>query len=128
MLDELKATVAAIAVPGKGLLAADESTGTIEKRFKALNIACTEGSRRNYRELLFTTPHLSNFISGVILFDETLKQRTKEGQPFADYLQKNGIVPGIKVDKGLIPLAGSPDENITEGNKHKSSISLINEL
>jgi fructose-bisphosphate aldolase class I len=100
---------------GKGILAADESFPTIEKRFKALNIPSTEENRRAYRELLFTTPGLSEFISGVILFDETIHQRTKDGVPLPEVLTKQGIIPGIKVDKGTIALANFAGEKITQG-------------
>lgn len=112
---ELEATIQKLAVPGKGLLAADESTGTITKRFTALNIPCTEETRKAYRELLMTTPMISKFISGVILYEETLNQKTSEGANFAALLEKQGIVPGIKVDKGLVHLANTVDENVTQG-------------
>ena len=101
--------------PGKGLLAADESFPTIEKRFKKLDIPSTEENRRAYREMLFTTGGLGDFISGVILFDETLRQNTHDGIPLAAVLERRGIVPGIKVDKGTVPLANFPEEKITEG-------------
>src|SRR5882724_3622684 len=104
----LEKTARAIVAKGKGLLAADESAGTCEKRFKSVNVACTEETRRAYRELLFTTPGVSEFISGVILFDETLRQKTKDGTLFAEYMNKHGIVPGIKVDGGAKALALSP--------------------
>jgi fructose-bisphosphate aldolase class I len=113
--EDLKATVSAIAVSGKGILAADESTGTISKRFEALQIPCTEESRRRYRELLFTTPMLSQYIAGVILYEETLNQRSAFGVPFAELLKEQGIVTGIKVDKGLIPLIHSSEEHTTQG-------------
>jgi fructose-bisphosphate aldolase, class I len=111
----LEKTARALVVKGKGLLAADESAGTCEKRFKTVNVPCTEETRRAYRELLFTTPGVSEFISGVILFDETLRQKTKDGTLFAEYMNKHGIVPGIKVDAGAKPLALSPGEQVTEG-------------
>ncbi len=104
-----------LVVPGKGILAADESTGTIEKRLKSVDVPSTEEMRRTYRETLFTTPGLSEFISGVILFDETLRQKTSDGIPFADFLSEAGIIPGIKVDKGAKALAHFPGEKITEG-------------
>lgn len=100
---------------GKGILAADESTGTIEKRLKSVSVVSTEENRRAYRELLFTTAGLPEFISGVILFDETLRQKTGDGVPFAKFLSDAGIIPGIKVDKGAKPLAHFPGEKITEG-------------
>ena len=112
---ELSRTISDLIKQGKGILAADESTGTITKRFKPINVESTEENRRLYRELLFTAPHIENYISGVIFYDETLSQKTKEGVPFPQYLQKRGIVPGIKVDKGILPLSGSPEENITQG-------------
>jgi len=112
---ELTATIAAIAVPEKGILAADESTGTITKRFEALQIPCTEDSRRRYRELLFTTPNIANYICGVILYEETLSQKTTQGVPFSELLIAQGIVPGIKVDKGLIDLTNHLDEKTTQG-------------
>lgn len=99
----------------KGILAADESFGTIEKRFKSINLESTEDSRRAYRELLFTTEGIEQFISGVILFDETIRQSTREGNRFVDLLNEKGIMPGIKVDKGTVDLAGFPGEKITEG-------------
>lgn len=100
---------------GKGILAADESTGTIQKRFDAINTECTEKNRRDYRELLFTTEGISDYISGVILFDETLRQTAADGKRLADILLEQGIFPGIKVDKGAKPLAFSEGELITEG-------------
>jgi fructose-bisphosphate aldolase class I len=111
----IESTVAALIAPDKGILAADESFPTIEKRFKALNISSTEENRRDYRELLFTTPGLSEFISGVILFDETMRQRTKAGVPMPEVLTKQGIIPGIKVDKGTTALANFAGEKITQG-------------
>src|SRR5258707_14740990 len=87
-------TARAMAAPGKGLLAADESAGTAKKRFDTVNVESTEENRRAYREMLFTTPGLPDFVSGVILFDETLRQKTKDGANFAEYLKKNGILPG----------------------------------
>lgn len=108
-------TVCAMLAKGKGLLAADESSGTCEKRFKSCNIPCTEETRRTYRELLFTAPGMEEFISGIILFDETIRQQTRDGIPFPEYLQKKGVIPGIKVDKGAKELALSPGEKVTEG-------------
>jgi fructose-bisphosphate aldolase, class I len=108
-------TARAMVAPGKGLLAADESAGTCKKRFDSVNVECTEENRRAYRELLFTTPGLSEFVSGVILFDETLRQKTKDGVNFAEYLKKNGIIPGIKVDAGVHDMALHPGEKVSEG-------------
>jgi fructose-bisphosphate aldolase class I len=105
----------AIVAPGKGILAADESSGTIEKRFRSIEVESTEEQRRAYRELLFTTDGAGEFISGVILFDETIRQRTADGVPFPQALDRQGIIPGIKVDKGTKPLAGFPGEKVTEG-------------
>lgn len=104
-----------LAAAGKGILAADESSPTIEKRFKGIQVASTEETRRAYRELLFTTPVLGQFISGVILFDETLRQRASDGTPMPELLQRQGIIPGIKVDKGAKALAQFPGEKVTEG-------------
>lgn len=111
----LEKTARAMVAPGKGLLAADESAGTCEKRFKSVDVACNEENRRAYRELLFTTPGIQEFVSGVILFDETLRQKTKDGVPFAEHLNKLGIIPGIKVDAGAKALALSEGEQVTEG-------------
>jgi fructose-bisphosphate aldolase class I len=108
-------TARAMVAPGKGLLAADESSGTCKKRFDSVKVECTEENRRAYRELLFTTPKLSDYVSGVILFDETLRQKTKDGQPFSEYLNKNGIIPGIKVDGGVHDMALHPGEKVSEG-------------
>jgi len=113
--EELAATLAAIVTPGKGILAADESTNTIAKRLNSINVESTEENRQKYRELLFTTPNLNDYVNGVILFEETLNQSTKEGVPFAKYLMDQGIVPGIKVDKGLVELSGTDGEKVTEG-------------
>lgn len=112
---ELLSTIKAMVVPGKGILAADESTPTIGKRFATINTESTEESRRDYRELLFTTPGMEEHINGVILFEETLGQSTKAGEPFSELLAKKGVVPGIKVDKGVRPLPFSEDEKFTQG-------------
>jgi fructose-bisphosphate aldolase class I len=101
--------------PGKGILAADESLGTIQKRFDRINVESTEEARRSYREMLFTTQNLEQHISGVILFDETIRHATVDGTPFSEVLSGKGIIPGIKVDKGAKALAGFPGEKITEG-------------
>ena len=113
--DPLEQTARALVASGKGILAADESHGTIEKRFKAIGVESTEATRVAYRELLFTTPGLGEFISGVILFDETLRQKSAGGTPLVEVLKQQGIIPGIKVDKGAKALAGFPGEKITEG-------------
>ena len=113
--DELSATIAAMIVPGKGILAADESVPTITKRFKALGIDCTDESRRAYRSLLIATPDAEQFLSGVILFEETLGQNADDGTPLPRVLVRRGIMPGIKVDKGTTPLVGAPGDLITQG-------------
>ncbi len=112
---ELQSTVAALVAAGKGILAADESFSTIEQRFKALGIAASEENRRAYRELLFTTPGLEEFISGGILFDETMHQLSKDGVALPAAMVARGIVPGIKVDHGTVPLANFAGEKITQG-------------
>ena len=112
---ELDTKAAAMVAPGKGILAADESTGTIKKRFDKIRLESTFESRRAYRELLFTAPGSEQHISGVILYDETLRQQTADGQPFPALLASRGILPGIKVDAGAKPLAGFPGETVTEG-------------
>jgi fructose-bisphosphate aldolase class I len=114
-MHELEATIAQIAVPGKGILAADESTGTIAKRFASINLESTSETRRAYRELLFTTPGIAEFINGVILYEETLGQRANNGKLFPELLAELGIVPGIKVDKGITRLPNTQDESITQG-------------
>jgi fructose-bisphosphate aldolase class I len=112
---DLAAIARAMVAPGKGILAADESAPTIKKRFDSIATESTEEKRRNYREMLFTAAGAGDFISGVILFDETIRQSTSDGVPFAKYLADQGIIPGIKVDKGAKPLAGFPGETVTEG-------------
>src|SRR5580658_9758176 len=112
---ELAATAHAMVTKHRGLLAADESTSTILKRFNSIKLESTEENRRAYREMLFTTPDASEFISGVILYDETIRQKTKDGIPFPTYLSQHNMVPGIKVDTGAKPLAAFPGETITEG-------------
>jgi fructose-bisphosphate aldolase class I len=114
-LKDLESVARAIVAPKKGILAADESNATIAKRFEAIKLESTEENRRRYRELLFTTPKASDYISGVILYDETIRQKTREGVSFPEHLSRNGVVPGIKVDTGAKPLAGFPEEKITEG-------------
>ena len=114
-MSQLADTARALVAPHKGILAADESSGTIEKRFKSIDLPSTEENRRAYRELLFAAPGVEQFISGVILFDETLRQKTQDGVPFPALLEKRGILPGIKVDKGTQPLPFAKLEKITEG-------------
>jgi fructose-bisphosphate aldolase class I len=115
-LDSLKATAQALVAPGKGILAADESSGTIKKRFDAINVESTEDNRRAYRDLLFTTDGAEEFISGVILYDETIRQSSLDGAPFPKLLADKGIIPGIKVDTGAKQLAMADEgETVTEG-------------
>ncbi len=113
--DNLMATAQALVANQKGLLAADESHSTIKKRFDAIRVENSEENRRRYRELLFTTEGIERYISGVILFDETLRQAARDGTPFAELLSRRGIMPGIKVDRGTKALALHPGEEITEG-------------
>ena len=108
-------TAQAMVAPGKGLLAADESAGTCKKRFDSVGVESTEENRRDYREMLFSTPDVNKFVSGVILFDETLRQSTKAGVNMGAYLAKNGIIPGIKVDAGAHPMPLHPGEMVSEG-------------
>ncbi len=112
---DLEKTARALVAEGKGILAADESTGTIKKRFDSIGVESTEDNRRAYRELLFTTDGVEEYISGVILFDETIRQSASDGTPFPKLLESKGVVPGIKVDAGARPLALAKDETITEG-------------
>jgi fructose-bisphosphate aldolase class I len=114
-IDELMTTAQTLVAPGKGILAADESTGTIKKRFDGIGAESTEENRRAYRELLFTTKGAEKHISGVILFDETIRQSSSDGTPFPKLLAERGVIPGIKVDGGAKPLAGFDGEKITEG-------------
>lgn len=113
--DSLKMMAARIVAPGKGLIAADESTGTCEKRFAEVGVPCTEESRRAYRQTLITAEGLEQYVSGIIFFDETLRQKTDSGERFPDLLAAKGILPGIKVDKGAKDFALHPGEKITEG-------------
>lgn len=114
--DELKRIANAIVAPGKGILAADESVSTMGKRLKDIGCENTDENRRAYRELLFTTDNkLSENVSGVILFHETLYQKAADGTPFVDLLKKKNIIPGIKVDTGVVDLMGSEDECTTQG-------------
>ncbi|MDQ2907761.1 MAG: fructose-bisphosphate aldolase class I [Candidatus Eremiobacteraeota bacterium] len=116
MSRSLRAVAQAIVAPGKGLLAADESTGTANKRFEPLGIPLTAEMRRRYRNMLFTTPDFGEAISGVILYDETIRQHGNSGASFVDILEADGSMPGIKLDAGTVPLAlATPDEKITEG-------------
>jgi fructose-bisphosphate aldolase, class I len=112
---ELRETAHAIVAEGKGILAADESDGTIKKRFDSIDVESTEENRRAYRDLLFTTEGVEEYISGVILFDETIRQKSADGTPFPQLLESKGVIPGIKVDKGAKPLALAQGETITEG-------------
>src|ERR671936_702867 len=112
---DLEATARALVADGKGILAADESDGTIKKRFDSIGVESTEENRRAYRDLLFTTEGAAEHISGVILFDETIRQHSADGTPFPEVLSRQGIIPGIKVDKGAKPLANAPGEKVTEG-------------
>jgi fructose-bisphosphate aldolase class I len=114
-MDELHETARALVAPGKGILAADESTGTIAKRLGQTGVESTEENRRAYRDLLFTTPGVEQFISGVILYDETIRQAADDGTPFPKLLAARGIIPGIKVDEGAKPLALAEGETVTEG-------------
>jgi fructose-bisphosphate aldolase, class I len=111
----LSKTAAAMVAKGKGILAADESSGTCEKRFKSVGVDCTEENRRTYRNLLFSTPGVEQYLSGVILFDETARQKAADGTPIPQYLAKKGIAPGIKVDKGTLNLPFTNEEKVTEG-------------
>lgn len=114
-IDELKSVADAIVAKQKGILAADESNPTIKKRFDSIALESTEENRRRYREILFTADGIERYISGVILFDETLRQSTRDGTPFAELLSSRGIIPGIKVDKGAKALALCPGDKVTEG-------------
>jgi fructose-bisphosphate aldolase class I len=114
-MESLQDTARALVAPARGILAADESTGTIKKRFDSIGVESTEENRRRYRELLFTTPSLGEHISGAILYDETIRQSADGGAPFTRVLQDAGVIPGIKVDTGAKPLALFPGETVTEG-------------
>src|ERR1700704_3428524 len=113
--DELLKTAKAMVAKGKGILAADESSGTIKKRFDAIGVESNESNRRDYREMLFTAAGAGDAISGVILYDETIRQKAADGTPLVEVLKRQGIIPGIKVDLGAKPLAKSPKETVTEG-------------
>ena len=114
-IEQLAETALAMVAPGKGIIAIDESNATIAKRFAGVGIENNEENRRAYRELLLTTPNIGQYISGAILFDETIRQSTKAGVPFTKIMTENGVIPGIKVDKGTVALAGFPGEVVTEG-------------
>ncbi|MFY8206846.1 MAG: class I fructose-bisphosphate aldolase, partial [Arenimonas sp.] len=114
-IDQLPDIAKAMVAQGKGIIAIDESNATIKKRFDTVGVENTEENRRAYREMLLTTPGLGEHISGAILYDETLRQKTKAGVPFTKIMMDNGILPGIKVDKGTVPLAGFPGEVVTDG-------------
>jgi fructose-bisphosphate aldolase, class I len=114
-MTSLNEIAVALSAPGKGILAADESSGTIKKRFDTINCESTEDRRRAYREMLFTTAGAEGYISGVILFDETIRQQGSDGRPLVQVLEAAGVIPGIKVDKGTTPLARAPGELVTDG-------------
>src|SRR6187399_3231119 len=114
-LADLNKVAQAMTAPGKGILAADESTGTIKKRFDAINTECTEDNRRDYREMLFRSAEGMKHISGVILYDETIWQKAKDGTPLVEIIKKAGALPGIKVDEGVKPLPECPGETVTIG-------------
>ena len=114
-LDSLKATAKQMVAPGRGIIAADESSATCQKRFDSVGIPCTEETRRAYRDLIITANGLEKYISGIILFDETIRQKASDGSPFPEVLSKKGILPGIKVDKGLKDLALHRGEQVAEG-------------
>src|SRR3954468_25035502 len=111
----LSKTAAAMVANGKGVLAADESSGTCEKRFKSVGVECTEETRRTYRNLLFATSNIEQYLSGVILFDETARQKAIDGSQIPQYLAKKGVIPGIKVDKGVSNIPFTAEEKVTEG-------------
>src|SRR5207253_8586009 len=113
--ENLEGVARKLVAPGKGILAADESLGTMEKRLKSIDVPSSEENRRAFREVLFTTKGAGDFISGVILFDETIRQKTRDGRAFVKALEQQGISPGIKVDKGAKAMANFPGEKITEG-------------
>ncbi len=115
MSQSLSDTANALVVDGKGILAADESSPTIKKRFDSIGVKSTEDNRRDYRAMLFSTPDAGRYISGVILFDETIRQNAADGTPLVEIIKSGGMIPGIKVDKGAKPLAGFPGEKVTEG-------------
>jgi fructose-bisphosphate aldolase class I len=111
----LKQTASQMVAAGKGIIAADESSGTCQKRFDSVGVECTEENRRQYRQLIITAPDLEKYVSGIILFDETIKQKDDAGKPFAEILAEKGVLPGIKVDGGTADMEGSPEEKVTKG-------------
>src|SRR5699024_840224 len=111
-IEDLESVAQAMVAPGKGIIAIDESTGTIGKRFAAVDVESTEEHRRAYREMLLTTPNLADHISGAILYDETIRQSTRDGVPFTRVMREAGVIPGIKVDKGAKDLACFPGEKV----------------
>jgi fructose-bisphosphate aldolase class I len=115
MSQNLSETASALVADGKGILAADESSPTIKKRFDSIGVESTEENRRDYRTMLFSAPEAGSHISGVILFDETIRQKSADGTPLVEVIRSGGMIPGIKVDKGAKPLAGFPGEKVTEG-------------
>ncbi|MYE06992.1 MAG: fructose-bisphosphate aldolase class I, partial [Chloroflexi bacterium] len=115
MSNQLHETARALVAPGRGILAADESAPTIKRRFDTIGLESTEANRRDWRQLLFTSDGIGDWISGVILFEETLAQDSSNGTPLVEVLTSNGVIPGVKVDKGAKDLAGSPNEKVTEG-------------
>ncbi|NJO36780.1 MAG: fructose-bisphosphate aldolase class I, partial [Rhizobiales bacterium] len=115
MNQDLESIATTLVADGKGILVADESVATLTRRFDSVGIQSTEQSRRAYREMLFTASSAAEFISGAILYDETIRQTSSNGTPLAQVLSRQGIVPGIKVDTGAVALAGSPEETVTEG-------------
>ena len=114
-IHKLNQTARAIVAPAKGILAADESGGTIKRRLDSIGVESTEANRRDYREMLFRTTDAAPYISGIILYDETIRQNAADGTPMSKVISDQGIIPGIKVDTGGKPLAGAPDEQVTEG-------------
>ena len=114
-IENLEQIAQAMVAPGKGIIAVDESSSTIKKRLEAVGLENTEENRRAYRELLLTAPGLGEHISGAILFDETIRQKTADGRTMVQAMEQAGILPGIKVDKGTHPLAGFPGDVVTEG-------------
>src|SRR3990167_6743932 len=115
MGNQLNEIANAMVAPGKGILAADESTGTIEKRLAKINVPSTEENRRSYREMLFTTPGIGEYISGVILYEETMLQNTTASRSFVQTLEDAGVMAGIKIDQGTKEMEGSPNEKVTKG-------------
>jgi fructose-bisphosphate aldolase class I len=115
-MSEMRQIASHLVTPAKGILAADESTGTIKKRFDSIGVESTEETRRQYRQMLFTTSSLGEHISGVFLYDETIRQSTDDGVPFTKVLEDAGVIPGIKVDTGAKPLALFTGETVTEGH------------